>query len=169
MFGYGNSCWPLSCSLQCHQVEHRASMERKEDNINISFLPVAPDTVRVQLGQVEVACSDITPPISSDKPAFGHRPNTKAADFNFEAEVNHLPFKLNFGQDTTMTCVQQSWFINIIYDHPEVFTLLDEDLKFCYRIKHTILTTSDKPVYLLNCTIPQQLQGEVHKCLDTWL
>ena len=52
-------------------------MERKEDNINISFLPVAPDTVSVQLGQVEVACSDITPPISSDKPAFGHRPNTK--------------------------------------------------------------------------------------------
>ena len=26
-----------------------------------------------------------------------------------------------------------------------------------------------KPVYLPHHTIPRQLQGEVHKCLDTWL
>ena len=31
------------------------------------------------------------------------------------------------------------------------------------------LTTTDKPVYLAHHTIPPQLQGEVHKCLDTWL
>ena len=30
-------------------------------------------------------------------------------------------------------------------------------------------TTSDKPVYLPHRTIPKQLQGEVRKCLDTWL
>ena len=29
--------------------------------------------------------------------------------------------------------------------------------------------TMDKPVYLVHHTIPPQLQGEVHKCLDTWL
>ena len=29
--------------------------------------------------------------------------------------------------------------------------------------------TLDKPVYLLHCTIPPQLQGEVCKRLDTWL
>ena len=56
-----------------------------------------------------------------------------------------------------------------IYDHPEVFSLYDEDLQFCDRIKHTIPTMTDKPVYLVHCTIPPQLQGEVHKCLDTWL
>ena len=32
-----------------------------------------------------------------------------------------------------------------------------------------ILTMMDKPVYLSHHTIPPQLQGEVHKCLDTWL
>ena len=68
-----------------------------------------------------------------------------------------------------MTHVQQSWFINIIYDHPEVFSLHDEDLGFCNKIKHTIPTTWDKPVYLLHHSIPPQLQGEVHKCVDTWL
>ena len=66
-----------------------------------------------------------------------------------------------------MTHAQQSWFLNIMYDHPEVFSLHDEDLRFCDKIKHTILTTSDKPVYLPHCTIPQQLQGAVCKCLDT--
>ena len=45
----------------------------------------------------------------------------------------------------------------------------DEDLGFCDKIKHTIPTTSDRLVYLLHHTIPPQLLGEVHKCLDTWL
>ena len=68
-----------------------------------------------------------------------------------------------------MTCEKQSQFINIIYDHPEVFSLHDEDLGFCNKIKHTISMTLDRPVYLPHCTIPSQLLGEVHKCLDTWM
>ena len=47
--------------------------------------------------------------------------------------------------------------------------MCDEDLGFCNRLKHTIPTTTDKPVYLLHRTIPVQLQAEVRKCLDTWL
>ena len=96
-------------------------------------------------------------------------PNTQAADFDFEAEVKCLPFKLNLGDKAQLTCVQQSQFIDLIYDHPEVFSLHDEDLGFCDWIKHTIPMMADKPVYLAHCTIPPQLQGEVHKCLDTWL
>ena len=68
-----------------------------------------------------------------------------------------------------MTCIQQGQFIDLIYDHPEIFLLHDEDLRFCNWIKHTIPMTMDKPVYLPHCTIPPQLQGEVYKCLDTWL
>ena len=73
------------------------------------------------------------------------------------------------GTTVEMTHEQQSQFINIIYDHPEVFSLHDEDLGFCNKIKHTIPMTLDRPVYLPHCTIPPQLLGEVHKCLDTWL
>ena len=73
------------------------------------------------------------------------------------------------GTDTKMTHAQQSWFLNLINDHQEVFSLHDEDLGFCDKIKHKILTTSDKPVYTLHPTIPQQLQGQVCKCLETWL
>ena len=51
-----------------------------------------------------------------------------------------------------------------------VFSLHDEDLGFCDKLAHSIPTmTTDKPVYLPHRTIPWQLQGEVRKCLDTWL
>ena len=150
-------------TMKCHQIEHGDNMERRGHIIDILFLPVAPNTIWVQLEQVEVTSSDMTPSISSDKPAFGPRSITKAMGFHFEAEVNHLPFKLNFGQDTKMTFVQQSQFIDIIYDHPEVFSLYDEDLGFYDQIKYTIPMTLDKPVYSPYHTIHQQLHGEVHK------
>ena len=41
--------------------------------------------------------------------------------------------------------------------------------KLVDQLKHTIPTTTNKPVYLPHHTIPVQLQTEVCKCLDTWL
>ena len=49
------------------------------------------------------------------------------------------------------------------------FSLCDEDLGLCNHLKHTILTTMDKLVYLPHQTIPVQLQAEVCRCLDAWL
>ena len=40
---------------------------------------------------------------------------------------------------------------------------------FCDVLKHSIPTTTDKPVYLTHQQIPVQLQSEVRKCLDNWL
>ena len=154
---------------QIDKIEHRANMERKRDNINLSFSHVTPNTIRVQSEQVGATPSDIAPPTSSDKPSFGPRENTNATDFVFQAEINCPSFKLNMGTEEKMTHDQQSQFLNLIYDHPEVFSLHDEDLGFCDKIKHMTPTTSHKPIYLLHHTIPPQLQGEVHKCLDTWL
>ena len=74
-------------------------MEVKGDDVNISFLPVVPDTIRVQVEQVESTPTDISTPDSNEKPVFGPRPDTQAADFDFEAEVKHLPFKLNLGEE----------------------------------------------------------------------
>ena len=56
-----------------------------------------------------------------------------------------------------------------MYDHQSVFSLCDEDLGLCDCLKHTILTTMSKPIYLPHHTIPVQLQTEVRKCLDMWL
>ena len=65
--------------------------------------------------------------------------------------------------------MQQKCFLELVYDHQSVFSLYNEDLGLCDRLKHTIPTTTTKPVYLLHHTIPVQLQTEVRKCLDTWL
>ena len=36
-----------------HPIEHKADMEVKGDDVNISFLPAVPNTIRVQVEQVE--------------------------------------------------------------------------------------------------------------------
>ena len=131
---------------QIEEIEHKASMERQGD-INISFSPVAPNSIRVKSDQVESSTSDITPPTSNEKPSFGPRPDVKSTDVVFQAEINCLPFKLNMGTTVNMTHEQQSQFINLIYDHPEIFSPHDEDLGFCEKIKHMIPMTSDRPVY----------------------
>ena len=154
---------------QVEEIKHRADMERQGDNIQISFSPGAPNSIRVRSEQVGTVTPEIDPPTSNEKPSFGPRPDVESENFDFKAEIDCLPFKLNMGTTVEMTHEQQSQFINIIYDHPEVFSLHDEDLGFCNKIKHTIPMTSDRPVYLPHCTIPPQLLGEVCKCLDTWL
>ena len=156
-------------TAEYHPVEHQVDIEVEGDVANVSFLPVVPNTIRVQVEQVESTSADTSTPNPQEKPVFGTRPNTQAADFDFEAEVKCLPFKLNLGDEAKLTHVQQSQFIDLIYDHPEVFSLHDEDLGFCDWIKLTIPMTTDKPVYLVHCNIPPQLQGEVCKCLATWL
>ena len=79
-----------------------------------------------------------------------------------------MPFELNIG-DALLTREQQAHLIDVIYDHTEVFSLFDRDLGFCNVLKHSIPTTTDKPVYLPHRQIPVQLQSEVRKCLDNWL
>ena len=79
-----------------------------------------------------------------------------------------MPFELNIG-DAQLTRKQQARLIDVIYDHMEVLSLFDGDLGFCDVLKHSIPTTTDKPVYLPHRQIPVQLQSEVRKCLDNWL
>ena len=83
-------------------------------------------------------------------------------------ELDHLPFIINIGE-TPLSEEQQSHFIDLIYDYKEVFSLYDGDLGFCIALKHSIPTTTDKPVYLPHWQIPVQLQQEIRKCLESWL
>ena len=100
-------------------------------------------------------------------PTFGPCPNTDAGDFDFQKEVEHLPFKLNLG-DIHLDKEHKARFINLIYSNQEVFSFHDEDLGYCDKLTHTIPTSTNKPVYLPHRTIPRILQGEVCKCLNTW-
>ena len=105
---------------------------------------------------------------SGEKPKFGPHPDFSSPNFDFEKELGRLPYPLNLGK-VEMSESQQIGFLELIYDNKSVFSLCDEDLGLCDHLKHTIPTTTDKPVYLPHITIPVQLQAEVRKCLDTWL
>ena len=86
MCGSGNPCWPQNYLApdQVEEIEHRADMERQGDNIQISFSPVAPDSIRVRSEQVETVTPDIDPPTSSEKPSFGPRPDVESENFDFQ-------------------------------------------------------------------------------------
>ena len=123
----------------------------------------------LQNNQVEVKVKEeaseeeSTPPL----PTFGPHPDT-TKDYNFEDEVEKLPFKFNVGDDP-FSKEQKDHLLNLIYDHKKVFSLHDEDLGFCNKLDHSIPAMTDKPVYLPHRAIPLQLKGEVRKWLDTWL
>ena len=143
-------------------------MNQKGNNFSVGFQPVPPQLIDIN------SCQKKAGPIQPNnpkiaRPKFGPRLDTNSADFNFKDELDWLPFQLNIRKEANFTQEQQGHFINLVYDKKEVFSLHDEDLGYCDLIKHTIPTTTGKPVHLPHHTIPRQLQGEVHKCLDTWL
>ena len=86
-------------TVEYHQIAHMTSMELKGDDVDISFLFVVPDTIRVQSEQVEVTSTATSSPNSTDKPTFGPRPNTQATNFDFGAEVQCLSIRLNLGDE----------------------------------------------------------------------
>ena len=88
--------------------------------------------------------------------------------YDFKGEVEYLPFQFNL-KDAPFTKEQQDQLLNLLYDNQQVFSLHNEDLGFCDKLAHTILTMAGRPVYLYHRTILWQLQGEMQDCLDTWL
>ena len=75
-------------TVEYHPVEQRANMELKGDDVNISFLPIVPNTIWVQSEQVEATSTDISPPDSIEETVFGPLPNTNAPDFNLGQKYN---------------------------------------------------------------------------------
>ena len=151
--------------------DHEVLMSRDDgsDEIKIGFQPVPDESIRAEI--LAAAQSDKESEEgkgAGELPKFGERPDTSSPSFDFKSELERLPFKLNLGE-VSLSREQEARFIDVIYDYQSVFSLHDSDLGFCDRIKHTIPTTTDRPVYLPHRTIPVQLQSEVRKCLDTWL
>ena len=162
--------WQPLLAAEIYVVEHLpweygVDFQYQGDSIEVAFQPIslADIIAAVKLVHEPGAVQSAEP-----CPTFGPCPNTRAADFEFQQEVEHLPFKLNLG-DVHLEKEHQARFIDLIYSNQEVFSLHDEDLGYCNKLTHTILTGTNKPVYLPHRTIMRQLQGEVCKCLNTWL
>ena len=153
---------------ECDEIENRVNMNQEGNNISVGFQPVPSQLIDTNSCQVEAGPIQPDSP-KIEKPEFGPRLDTNSTNFNFKYELDWLPFQLNTRKEAKFMQDQQSCFVSLVYDNKEVFYLHDEDLGYCDLIKHMIPTTTEKPVYFPHRTIPRQLQGEVHKCLDTWL
>ena len=143
----------------------------KSDEANtfeVKLQPVPPEDLREEILSNATEVNQETNNTSGKSASNEKDENTKDPDFDFKKELERLPFELNIG-DAPLTREQQVRLINMIYNHTEVFSLFDRDLGFCDVLKHSIPTTTDKPVYLPHWQIPVQLQSEVRKCLDNWL
>ena len=171
---YAATIWDVE--LKDWDYEPIITKSEEADTFEVKLQPVPPEDLREEILSNATEVNQETNDTSSEKasnendekPSFGIRPNTKNPDFDFKNELERLPFELNIG-DAPLTHEQQAHLINIIYDHTEVFSLFDGDLGFCNIHKHSIPTTTDKPVYLPHWQILVQLQSEVRKCLDNWL
>ena len=164
--------------VETKEWEYEPILTREEgtNNITINFIQVPPEEFQ------EDIFSDATVAEGNDssnktteqnnkgeeKPKFGLPPEYDSPDFNFKRECERLPFPLNIGE-APLDLKQQKRFIRLIYDNQEVFSLYDGDLGYCDKLKHSIPTTTNKPVYLPHRQIPIQLQSEVCKCRDAWL
>ena len=103
-----------------------------------------------------------------EKPKFGPQPTSRIQTSISRMSSRDFLSLSNLGE-VEMSREQQVRFLELIYDNQAVFSLCNEDLGLCDCLKHTIPTTTDKPMYLPHWTILVQLQAEVHKCLDAWL
>ena len=144
-------------------------------DISVSLCPVPTPEVQEEIFSAGTSVTrtgetDSSKPTKDqgEKPKFGSQPKFNGPNFDFQKELDRLPFPLNLWK-VEMSKVQQIRFLELIYDKQSVFSLCDEDLALCDHLRHTIPTTMDKPVYLPHQTIPVQLQAEVCKCLDAWL
>ena len=84
---------------------------------------------------------------TEDKPSFGIPPNFDSDQFDLKWELERLPFTINVGE-APLTLEQQKWFIRLIYENQVVFSLYNGDLGYCDQLKHSIPTTTERPVYL---------------------
>ena len=64
-------------------------------------------------------------------PTFGPHQNVNS-EYKFKDEVDQLPFKFNRG-DAPLKRKQEEQFLNIIYDHKEVFSVHEDNLGFCEK------------------------------------
>ena len=101
------------------------------------------------------------------QPKFVPRPDTGSAKYDFHTKIEWLPSKLNIRRDASLSWVHQSCLINLTYDSQQIFSLHEKVLGYCDHLKYTMLTMTDKSVYLLHHTIPRMVHEEECKCLGT--
>ena len=145
------------------------SLDASKD-VNFSFCPVPTPEVQEEFflaSMTQTSDSTQVSPIKEqdEKPKFGSRPKFNDPHFDFQKELDRLPFPLNLGK-VDISKAQQIRFLELIYDNQSVFSLCDEDLGLCDHLKHTILL---QWINLFICCIkPSQFSYKL-KSISAWI
>ena len=124
--------------------DYGVELHQEGNNIEVAFHPVPLGDIIASMKVVHDEPEQMPSKEASQElcPTFGPLPETKAADFNFKKEVEHLSFKLNL-EDVPLDIEHQAKFIDLIYSNQEIFSLHDEDLCYYNQLTHTILTSTN--------------------------
>ena len=68
----------------------------------MGFQPVPPKLINASSCQVEAGPVQLDSP-EMERPEFSPRPNTNSTEFDFETELDCLPFQLNIGKEAKLT------------------------------------------------------------------
>ena len=99
-------------------------------NIKVSFCPIPPSEVQEDIStaatSVTVTDQDMVKPAKDQgvKSKFGSWPKFSSPEFNFQKELDRIPFPLNLGK-VDMSKEQQVRFLELIYDNQSIFSLCD--------------------------------------------
>ena len=100
--------WKPLLTAEIYWVEHLSwdygvEFHQQGKNIEVTFqpLPLVDIMATVKAVHNEPDTKPSTENIKEPHPIFGPHPNTEVADFHFQKEVEHLPFKLNLGRCST--------------------------------------------------------------------
>ena len=120
--------WQPLLAAEIYWVEHLpwdygVKLHQQGNNIEVEFQPLPQADIMATVEAVHNE-PDIKPSNEANKephPTFGPLSNTEVADFDFQKEIDCLPFKLNLG-DIHLDKEHQARFINLIYSNQEVFS-----------------------------------------------
>ena len=128
--------------------DYQTILSHDGKDVKVSFCPIPPSEVQEDIFTTTTSVTTVTDhdtvkPVKDlgEKPKFGSRPKFSSPEFDFQKELDRLPFPLNLGK-VDMSKEQQVRFLELIYDNQSVFSLCEEDLGLCDCLKHTIPTTA---------------------------
>ena len=116
---YNVCIWQSLLAAEIYWVEHLpwdygVEFHQQGKGIEVAFQPIPLADIVATVKAVHNE-PDTNPPMETNKepcPTFEPYPNKDVADFNFQKEVEHLPFKFNLG-DVPLEREHQAKFINI--------------------------------------------------------
>ena len=150
---YAATIWYVE--LKDWDYEPIITKSEEANTFEVKLQPVPPEDLREEIlsnaTEINQETNDTSGRSASnekdEKPSFAQGQTQRILISTLKKELERLPFELNIG-DAPLTRDQQARLIDVIYSHTEVFSLFDGDLGFCDILKHSIPTTTDKPVYL---------------------